>query len=244
MYRKLSGFYHKMKFYYTVNWTKTLYFNFKKFPFTMAKKLPVFFYGKVIFKSIKGEMVIDAPIKKGMIGFGQLYEATTLSKGTAVFCLEGKMVIKGHVQFGKDYLVTIFKDAYFEMGHMAALGSDCKLECSNSIVMGDYARVSYESQIIDTNGHQMIDTLTGHKYPISSKIHLGSYNFVGNRTSIMQKTMSPDYCTIASNSVCNKDYTDLGQNILIGGIPAKLIKTNFSRDWEGERADMERWLIL
>ena len=35
-----------------------------------------------------------------------------------------------------------------------------------------------------------------------------------------------------------------GKNILIGGIPAKLLKTNISRDWEGERSRLENALIL
>ena len=244
LYRKLRFVYHRMKFYYSINWTKTLYFNFKKFPVSIAKKLPVFFYGKVKFHGIKGEIIINAPVKTGMIGFGQLYETTSRSAGTAFFCLEGKIVFKGHVQFGKDYLVSILKNAYFEMGHMASLGSNGKIICTNSIIMGTYTRVGFESQIIDTNGHGMIHTLSGEKYPISSEIILGSYNFIGNRNSIMQKTITPNYCTITSNSLCNKDYSYLGENILIGGIPAKLIKTNISRDWDGEREDLEKHLII
>ena len=90
IYRKSSGFYHKMKFYYTVNWTKTLYFNFKKFPFNVAKKLPVFFYGKIYFQCIKGEIVINGPIKTAMIGYGQHFETAVKSKGIAEFSLHGK----------------------------------------------------------------------------------------------------------------------------------------------------------
>ena len=60
----------------------------------------------------------------------------------------------------------------------------------------------------------------------------------------MQKTSTPNYCTIASNTLCNKDYTALGENILIGGIPAKLLKENISRDWEGEKAGLNKYLII
>jgi len=35
--------------------------------------------------------------------------------------------------------------------------------------------------------------------------------------------------------LCNKDYRSLGNYILIGGIPAKLLQDNYARDWEGEK---------
>ena len=57
-YRKAKSGYKKFKIYYSINWTKTLYFNFKKFPFSVAKQLPVFFYGSVKFTSIAGKIEI------------------------------------------------------------------------------------------------------------------------------------------------------------------------------------------
>ena len=82
--RKAKSGYQKLKIYYSINWTKTLYFNFKKFPFSIAKQLPVFFYENVKFTSIAGKIEIKGAIKKGMIGFGQPYEMNTLHKGIAV----------------------------------------------------------------------------------------------------------------------------------------------------------------
>jgi hypothetical protein len=60
----------------------------------------------------------------------------------------------------------------------------------------------------------------------------------------MQNTKTPDYCTIASNSLCNSDYNQFGSNILIGGIPAKFIKGSISRDWEGEKTSLDDYLMV
>ena len=60
----------------------------------------------------------------------------------------------------------------------------------------------------------------------------------------MQKTITSNFCIIASNSLTNKDYTLLGKNILIGGIPAKLLKNNISREWEGERELFKIWMNI
>ena len=124
------------------------------------------------------------------------------------------------------------------------MASSGKIICQDKIVLGTYSRIGSESQLIDTNFHQMIDTLTGEKFKMTSPITLGSYNFISNRVSIMQKTITPNNCTIASNTLCNKDYRSLGENILIGGIPAKLLKENISRDWNGEREKLEDSLIV
>ena len=236
--------YQRLKLYFKINWTKTIYFNLKKFPLHIALKFPVFFYGKVKFTSLTGSIIIDAPITTGMIGFGQPYEMTTVSKGIAEFFLDGTIFFKGFAQFGKDYFIYIAKNASAEFGNMSSMASSGKIICTNNIVLGNYARLGSESQIIDTNFHEMINTDTQEIYPMTAPIEIGSYNFIGNRVSIMSKTITPDFCTIASNSVCNKDYLHLGSNILIGGIPSKLLKTDISRNWVAEQHILEKYLVL
>ena len=244
MIKFLKKVYHWIKFQLSVNWVKTLYFNFKKLPFNIAAKLPVYFYGSVKFTSLKGKITIDAPIKRAMVGFGQAYEMKKKSKGISEFYLDGDLVFKGYCQFGKDYFIYIYKNAYSEFGNMSSLGANGKLICVNKVVLKDFARIGGESQLIDTTFHQMINTENGQKHPMSAPICIGSFNYIGNRVSIMAKTKTPNFCTIASNSLCNNDYTHFGENILIGGMPSKLLKENISRDWEGERKGIEDFLIL
>lgn len=244
MKARLRFLYNQLKFYYSVNWIKTLYFNFNKFPFQTAKKLPVFFYGPVKFGSLSGQILINAPIRKAMIGFGQPYEMNTVHKGIAEINLSGTLTFNGHVQFGKDYFVHIKEGAFCEFGHMASLASNGKVICVEKISLGNYARLGSECQIIDTNFHAMIDTENGKTFKMTAPIQIGNYNFISNRVSIMKGTVTPDYCTIASNSLCTKDYSSLGENVLIGGISAKLLKNNISRDWKGEMENMHKWLII
>lgn len=234
----------KLRFYLSVNWIKTIYFNFKKFPFAVAKHLPVYFYGKVHFQNIDGTILIEAPIKRAMIGFGQQYETNTRSNGTAEIALLGTIKFKGHVQFGHNYNIHIAKTAYLEMGHMSALGSNGKINCYEKIILGTYARIGFESQLMDSHFHEMIDTLTGHKHRMIAPVILGNYNYLGNRVTVLPKTVTADYCTISSSSLTNKDYSFLGKNILIGGIPAKLLRENTTRDWDTEIPKLERFLIL
>jgi len=238
------NFRRKLKFFWSVNWIKTYYFNYKKFPYSTAKKLPVFFFGRVKLSSIIGEVIIDAPISRAMIGFGQTFEFPSKSKGISELSLNGTIVFKGNVQIGKDVSILIDKEAYFEMGHFSCLGSSGLVVCKNKIVLKEYVRVGFQVQFIDTTIHQLIDMSTNKKMPLSAPIFLDSYNWIGNRTTIMKNTKTPINCIVASNSLINKDYSNFGENILIGGIPAKLIKENIVRDWEGEKSNMEENLII
>lgn len=234
--------YLKIKFFFSINWIKTLYFNFKMLPFDTAKKLPIYFYGSVKFTSLKGTVQIEGPINRGMIGFGQAYEMTTRSNKMAEIVLRGQLIFRGYAQFGKDCFLMVGNNAILDFGNMAGMASRGKLICTDKITLNTYARIGSECQIFDTDFHQMINTATGERYEISKPITIGAYNYVGRWSSILKGTVTPNYCTIASNTLCNKDYTRFGNNVLIGGIPAKLLKENISRDWEGEKEKMDKHL--
>lgn len=238
------SFKKKLKLYFSVNWYATWRFNLKMFPFATARKLPVIFYGKIKFSNLEGKLIIDAPIKRGMIGFGQSFEFPTTSKGTAELYLQGTMICKGHVQIGKDVGIKVLKDAVLKMGHMACFGSEIRVLCTRGITLGNWTGIGYQSQLIDTNSHPMMNTETNTYYPLNGTIELGNYNAVSNRVSIMLHTKTPDNFVIASNTLCNKDYTSLGENTLIGGIPAKKIRDNFKRDWESEKETLKKNKII
>jgi len=243
-YRFFKSLFKKLQFFFSVNWLKTLYFNFKMLPFNQAKKLPFYFYGSVKFTSLKGKVVIDAPITRAMFGFGQQYEMTTRERGIAEISINGSLIVKGNVQFGKDYFFFIKDGAQCTLGHMSSMATSGKLICTKEISLGNWARLGSECQIIDTNFHQLIDIKTKEKFPISSAIHIGNYNFISNRVTILSKTCTSAFTTVASNSVCSKDYSYLGENILIGGLPAELIRKDITRDWEGEQDRLLKHLIV
>jgi len=241
IYRKYKKNY---ALFISVNWIKTLYFNYKKFPYHIAKKLPVYFYGRVKLSCISGEIIIEAPIKTAMIGFGQKFEKMTKSKGISEISIAGKLVFKGYAHLGLDCFLYVEKKAYCEFGNMSCLGSNVKLICTKKIILGDWAGIGYESQIIDTNSHPMKNSKTGEYYSLENSISIGNHNAISNRVSLMGGTITPDFCVIASNTLCNKDYSHLGENILIGGIPAKLIKNDYTRDWEKEKELLKKYKIV
>lgn len=241
MYRRLKK---RLRLYRKVNWCRSIYFNLRFFPFSTARKLPVLFYGKVHFGKLTGKIILPEHTPMGMIGFGQPYELVTRSRGIAEVHIEGTFSVQGHVQFGLDYLLHIGPDAHLTMGHMSSVASNSKVICHHHIEFGQYARLGSEAQVIDTNFHQLRQVSTGASLAMHEAISIGNYNFISNRVTFLPGARTPDHCTVASNSLCTKDITSLGNHILVGGIPVKLLRQDIDRDWDGERHLLDQYLKL
>ncbi|RMB57448.1 transferase [Dokdonia sinensis] len=226
--------------FWAINWYKTYYFNFKKLPFSEARKLPFFFYGPVRFTNISGTIFVDAPLQKGMVRIGYNYEKDTVRRSAVELNILGSLIFKGRAQLGKDIFVYVGSKGQCILGDMIGIASRSHLVVENSITLGNWTRISAECQIYDTDFHRMIDKETNNAHPLVGSVHIGNNNFIGYRCSIKKGTVTLDFCTVAPMSLTNKNYSEHGENILIGGVPAKLLKENISRDWENEYARMER----
>lgn len=237
-----SKFRQKAHHFEPVNWPKTIYFNFRFFPWSIARKFPVIFYRSVRIGGRMGKITLEGPIQKGMLSFGKPFERFSRSVGLAEIGIDGELVLKGRARFSADCQLYVGEGARLEIGDRFRMGARGKLVCALDTTIGRDVSISFESQLFDSNFHNMIDTRTEEVLPMSRPVRIGSHNFFGNRCTVLPDTVTPDYCTIASNSVCTKDYSHHGQNVIIGGVPAGLINENRTRDWEAERDFRENFL--
>jgi len=199
-------------------------------PYQQAKKLPILFYGKVKFTGLNGRVNINAPIKRGMISLGRSLEIIKSSIGKTEIAINGTFQINGSFNAGTDYAIHILAGAYLEIGDGSYLGNQTKIIATNIVKIGKGFRFGYESQISDSNYHYTIDLLTQQVNKFKGTVEIGNYCWIGNRTSIMKGTKTPQYLIVASNSILNKDYTkSISENSLIAGMPAKFIKKNIVR---------------
>ena len=82
------------------NIIKTLYLNFKKLPFNQAIKLPIWIYGKITFRSLRGDIVIDSDrIYSGMIKIGKRDYYVNTGIPQTILTLNGILKFNGNVNF-------------------------------------------------------------------------------------------------------------------------------------------------
>ena len=215
----------------------SFFFCLKNLPFNQAVKLPIIFYkhsygtvshgGKIVisdeFFQKRNKIIIGLPAKD----FEYQCEKTYFKVEFGSITFNGKfearrgviMDIKGKVVMGDDIL----------------FGPRCRLRVHNAATFGNYIRIAHETQIFDSNFHFMEKVDEPGYYPISRPIAIGSYCWIGNRTTINPGTNLPDYITVASNSLLNTDYSNLSSYSIIGGTPAKFIKGGYTRVWDTKR---------
>lgn len=218
-----------------LNIVKTIWINFKMFPFQKAILFPVFIFGRAHLK-LRGRFIIDCDLKPGLLKFGYKYEMNKKELGVAELLVSGTFILKGEVWFGMDCFVNVLEGATLSMGHFSSLGCRGRIICTRNIIFSDYARIGYESVVSDSNFHYIKDMKTNLIADRSGSILLGSYNYIGGRVLINKNTITPDYCIVSANSLCNRDYSQIiPQYSMIGGMPARLIKSNCMRIFDSNK---------
>lgn len=214
------------------NYWAILYFNFKMLPFKQAVKLPFDFYYKIRFENLSGKVILDSNnLYRGIIKIGGR-GSEMFARSTTILDLKGKLTFKGGAELGHGCLIRVEKDGHINFGCDVRIGAKTKMFCEDIIEFKDQLDFSWECQIFDTNFHYTRDISNGHINFIKAPISIGSNNWFGNRVTVMKGTKTPDNFIVASNSLCNKDYTEFPEYSVFGGIPVKKIGNNKERVFE------------
>ena len=220
--------FQQFKFYLRANWIKTVCFNFKILPFKDAVKMPILLFGHVDVVCTKRAKCV---IKKGGGGLATMTIGNSYSpaygKMNSHHCwtyisLDGTIVLNGSKQFiGNGCKVSVDNGATLELGDHVFINNQSKIVCKQSVSIGAYTRISWESQIMDTNFHYMVSE-EGMVKNKDGRIVIGNHCWIGNRVTVQKGTVLNDYSIVASNSLVNKDFSNI-QFGTFGGTPAKLL---------------------
>lgn len=214
------------------NYWAIFYFNFKMLPFKQAIKLPFDFYFKIRFENVSGKIILNTDkVTRGMIKIGGR-GSEMFTRTTSIVDLKGVMIIEGAVEIGHGCLIRVEKDGVLSFGSEVRIGALSKIFCVNKISFKNEIDFSWECQIFDTNFHYLRDRNFNTIDPIVGEIEIGSYNWFGNRITVMKETKTPDQFIVASNSLCNKSYLNQPSFSIFGGFPAKSIGSNKERIFE------------
>lgn len=217
-----------------VQFLKTLFFNFMSMPFSQARVIPIYIYSKVEIIHCGKIRFNTNQVFPGMIRWGRydLYR----SQGVTRINNNGTIIFEGNGRILRGAELFIWKKASFYIGDNFFFGEDTLISCQEYIKIGKYFRLAYQSQLLDTDYHYSVKIDNGEVRKKSRPIIIGDYNWIGNRCTIKKGTVTPNHTTVAgSYTVLSKDYTkNTPEYSILGGIPAKLLVTGYSRLWNAE----------
>ncbi len=219
---------------------KTLRLNFSLLPFHQAVRFPIIITRSSTIASVRGRIKITCPIKPGLIRFGYLHsDLMSWKAGKTFIKIDGTWAVNGWIQFGIGTQLVIDSNSFLETGNDICIGANAKIICREKISIGNYFRAAWDVQIFDTNFHYTKDMETGRIKKRTMPVYIGNNNWLANRASIMQGTKTNDYLIIASNSMCNKNYSELPHFSMIAGVPAKLCASNVYRVLDKEEKEID-----
>ncbi len=214
---------------------KTLYFNFSMFPFKRAMQLPVFLSSNAKIKSMKGKVELPDKIKTGMIKIGASEIGHYDRKhNRPIWENKGKVIFKGEalIKFGAKIIVG--ETGVLEIGDKFRLSSGSYIICYKQVTLGNNCRISWDTQIIDTDFHRIFDE-NGKTLNPNKDIIMEDNCWIGNRCNINKGSRFKEYTIVASNSLTNKAYNQ--SHVILAGMPASITKTGVN--WGGDISETE-----
>lgn len=219
-----------------VNWWNTFWFNFRAFPFAVARRFPVHVVGGIRLIRV-GDIILPKSIRGGMVVIGEdFYKSTRKTQfinwGTITF--QGPCKLRAGLHLTNSGRITIGEDV--------EISENSSLNIADYLVIGDKTSVGYASSFTDSDDHYSINMADRTVHNNCKGIKLGKGCWLGNNTFVKKGAVLPDYTMVASaNSLVAKDYSALLKPYsIIGGVPAKLIKQGYRRILNGRSEQQMR----
>ena len=107
---------------------------------------------------------------------------------------------------------------------------------SHGLFIGEGTHIAREAIIRTSDGECLLGE---NDEPISEpqNVIIGKHCWITSRCTILKRTNLPDGTICAANSLINKEFTE--ENTLIGGVPAKVLKSNVKWNEGSYKVNME-----
>ncbi|WP_018610990.1 acyltransferase [Segetibacter koreensis] len=202
---------------------KTIYFNFKCFPFLLAIKFPMFLHKKVLLKNVEGKVNLPKEVFFGMvrIGFGDV-GIFDKAKSRTIWEVKGSITFEGSAVIGHGSKICVGKNGKLLIGSRFNITAESTIICFHNISIGDECLLSWDILIMDTDFHTI--SKDDIRLNPDKPILIGNKVWVGARSCILKGSVIPNGCVIAIDSLINKFYNE--ENCVMAGSPAKKVIDN------------------
>ncbi len=138
--------------------------------------------------------------------------------GVLVLSENSELKVTGTFRTYSGTYVSVANGAKLTLGS-GYLNNFSQINCFNEITIGNGVSIAEHVMIRDSDNHKLLYD----GYSESAPIHIGDHVWIGMGAKILKGVTIGDGAIIAAGAVVNKD---VPPNALVGGVPAKIIKTN------------------
>lgn len=211
-------------FYYIYSF----FFCLRHLPWRQAKHIPILIHPSVKVKSLsQGSIEFKEPIRHGMFIFG--FDGTLgQSNCRSLICIKngGRLIVGNIVNMARGTRLVVDGGTMTVGSHFWCNG-DSYFCCTTNITIGDENMYGWNISFNTSDGHHVYEN--GVEKPMEGDITIGNQVWIASHCIIGKNTSIADDCVVAQHSLVGKRFEQA--NCLIGGMPAKVIKENYS--WKG-----------
>ena len=213
-------------YFKNINPFKTVLYNFKWFPFNIARHLPVFIGWNTRVRNL-GRVVLDCDIHMGMINLGFPLGGFRNKNDDTFIDIRGYVIFKGRCSLGKGCKVIVDSNGHIEFGSNFNCTAGLNMESKKSIIFGDNCVLSWDVTILDTDFHPIYNEYCAIINPNRSVV-IGNDVWIGYNCKIMKGTKVADNTIIASNTIVTTSITQSGVIIANEGNSQRILKSGIS----------------
>lgn len=144
--------------------------------------------------------------------FDKTYERTVLQ-------IEGSIRVEGKASIGHGSRVVVGSDGILTLGDHFISTAAMNLICWKDITIGHDVTVSWNTLIMDTDFHEIVNMETGKAYEKTKPIRIGSNVWLCTRSVILKGSVVPNGCIVGAGALVSKQFNN--ENTIIAGNPAK-----------------------
>lgn len=201
---------------------KTFIINIRYLRLKDACKFPILVYSNVVLSNIGGKVIINSPLRYGMIKIGcndiGIFDK---KRSRSIWDIKGTIIFNGSAKIGHGAKINIWKDAVLYLGDKFEIAAESTLCVTKEIRFGSGCLLSWDVLLMDSDLHDLLDD-NREKVNMPDAITIGDRVWIGCRSTILKGTVIGDNTVIGANSVCtNKTYEG---NCVLAGNPAKKIR--------------------
>ena len=156
-------------------------------------------------------------------GFGRYSEIDSTDQ-VPILKVAGKINVSAPVRFGPCSRLINEKNAYLSLGKYFLNSAKITISNCGRISIGDNFLSSWDTWIVDTNYHRILNVSTKEISKPEGTITIGNHVWLGARAVIQKGAEIPDGCIVGACSLVNKKFEKT--NLLLAGVPASPKKDN------------------
>ena len=204
----------------------SMLFCLRYLPLRQALHIPVLIHPSVRVKGLqRGAISFCGHLKHSMLIFGFPGTIGTSNCQSLISISHGgRLTVYDGVNMARGTRIVIGTKGQMTIGRHFWCNGDCFFNCTTNITIGDDNMYGWSINFNTNDGHHVYEN--GKQKPMEGDIVIGNHVWIASYCHITKNTRIANDCVVAQNSLVNKRFENA--MCLIGGMPAKLLKEEFT----------------